>query len=262
MSTKVLSDFDFNSASRILNLLDAVAPQEPATLAQLQSAIEGLNWKDNVKVATQSNVNLASPGATVDGISMSANDRVLVQAQSTASENGIYIWNGAATPMTRALDMNLSAEFNEAVVVVDQGTSAGVGYRQTAVNPTVGSTSIVFTSFGVVAPPATESTAGIAEIATQGETDTGTDDARIVTPLKLANWASRIKKFSSTFGDGSATQYDITHSLNSVDVEVQVYVVATGAQVLCDITRFSVNVVRLNFAVAPALNTLRCVVVS
>ena len=37
------------------------------------------------------------------------------------------------------------------------------------------------------APPASESVAGIAELATQGETDTGTDDLRIVTPLKLAN---------------------------------------------------------------------------
>jgi hypothetical protein len=33
---------------------------------------------------------------------------------------------------------------------------------------------------------ATETTAGIAEIATQAETDAGTDDARIVSPLKLA----------------------------------------------------------------------------
>lgn len=37
-------------------------------------------------------------------------------------------------------------------------------------------------------PPATETQAGIAEIATQVETDAGTDDTRIVTPLKLANF--------------------------------------------------------------------------
>lgn len=39
------------------------------------------------------------------------------------------------------------------------------------------------------ASPASETVAGIAEIATQGETDAGTDDARIVTPLKLANYS-------------------------------------------------------------------------
>lgn len=44
---------------------------------------------------------------------------------------------------------------------------------------------------GVVAgavPPANETQAGIAEIATQIETDAGTDDTRIVTPLKLTNF--------------------------------------------------------------------------
>lgn len=35
--------------------------------------------------------------------------------------------------------------------------------------------------------PASETVAGVAELATQAETDTGTDDGRIVTPLKLAN---------------------------------------------------------------------------
>ena len=35
-------------------------------------------------------------------------------------------------------------------------------------------------------PPASETVAGIAELATQAEVDAGTDDARIVTPLKLA----------------------------------------------------------------------------
>lgn len=35
-------------------------------------------------------------------------------------------------------------------------------------------------------PPATETVMGVAEIATQDETDTGADDERIVTPLKLA----------------------------------------------------------------------------
>lgn len=35
---------------------------------------------------------------------------------------------------------------------------------------------------------ASEAASGVAELATQAETNTGTDDARIVTPLKLANW--------------------------------------------------------------------------
>jgi|SRR5688572_30200896 len=41
------------------------------------------------------------------------------------------------------------------------------------------------TAIGTIIGPATETAAGIAEIATQAETNTGTDDQRIVTPLKL-----------------------------------------------------------------------------
>jgi hypothetical protein len=38
-------------------------------------------------------------------------------------------------------------------------------------------------------PDASETVKGIAEIATQAETDAGVDDSRIVTPKKLANWS-------------------------------------------------------------------------
>lgn len=41
---------------------------------------------------------------------------------------------------------------------------------------------------GQAAPDASETVKGIAEIATQAETNTGTDDARLVTPLKLVTW--------------------------------------------------------------------------
>ncbi len=53
-------------------------------------------------------------------------------------------------------------------------------------------------------PPATEGQAGIAEIATQAETDTGTDDTRIVTPLKLANFVGA-GGFPGSFTDLTAT---------------------------------------------------------
>lgn len=47
-------------------------------------------------------------------------------------------------------------------------------------------------------PPATETVKGVAEIATQGETDAGTDDERIVTPLKLKGFAGFVKKAGDT----------------------------------------------------------------
>ena len=262
MAKQVLSDLDFNSAARILNLPDPTLAQHPATKAYVDSAVEGLAWKDSVRVATQGNFNIVVPGSTIDGVTMATHDRVLVRAQSTAADNGIYIFNGPAATMTRSPDASTAAELEQAVVTVEEGTSAGVTFRQTAVNFTLGSGSVTWATFGTAAPAASETTAGIAELATQAETDTGTDDARIVTPLKLATYSGRKLKFSADFGDGSATQYTITHNLNTRDVHVEVYRTSRNFDtILCDVDRTSVNAVRLTFAAAPASNAFRCVVI-
>lgn len=223
-----LSDLDFVDVSRILNLPDGVDPQEPATVAQLNSAIEGNKWKVSARVAAPGNTNLAAPGASVDGVAMVSGDRVLISNQTDQTENGIYAWTGAATPMVRTDDANTFAELEGAVISVEEGTSAGVTYRQTQVNGVIGVDDVIWTTFGTSAPPASETVAGIAEIATQGETDAGTDDERIVTPEKLANWSGRVYRYGPTqFGDGTETDYVITHNLNTRDVFVTVRLAAT-----------------------------------
>jgi len=81
-------------------------------------------------------------------------------------------------------------------------------------------------------PAASESAQGAAEIATQAETDTGTDDTKIVTPLKLAgyvptsgcghlrgarlNWASESQVSVGTTGESSQV-------LDSTDVLVMTW---------------------------------------
>lgn len=261
MSKQVLSDLDFNNAARIVNLPDPTLAQHPATKAYVDSAVEGLAWKDSVRVASNANLTITGPGATIDGVTMSANDRVLLKDQTTASQNGLYIWNGAAVPMTRAADANTFAELEQAVVTVEEGTSAGASFRQTAVNGTIDSTSVTWTSFGTSAAAATETTAGVLEIATQSETDTGTDDLRAITALKLNNWSGRKRKATATFGDGSATSFNIDHNFNTRDVQVEVYRNSGNYDsVLCDVTRPSVNRVTLTFAAAPAASAFNVVV--
>jgi hypothetical protein len=61
---------------------------------------------------------------------------------------------------------------------------------------------VALTSAGGISA-ASETVAGIAEIATQVETDAGTDDTRIVSPLKLFDWwYGNILLHSITFGGG------------------------------------------------------------
>jgi hypothetical protein len=69
-------------------------------------------------------------------------------------------------------------------------------------------------------------------------------------------------KYAATFGDGSTTSYVITHSLGTNDVIVGVYYVATPFQVVqCEVQLTSTNTITLVFAVAPASNSLRVVVI-
>jgi hypothetical protein len=261
MARKFFTDLDLQSVSKVINLPSPSASGDAVPKSYVDSLVEGLAWKDSCRVATQANINLSSPGATVDGVTMASQDRVLVRSQTSQSANGIYVWNGASTAMTRALDASTFPELEQAVATVEEGTSAGATYRQTQVNGTLETSNIIWDSFGTIAPAASETTSGIVEIATQAETDAGTDDLRIVTPAKLANWSGRLRKVASSIGDGSATSYTVTHNLNSRDVVVRVFPNSGNYDdVEVDVQRGTVNAVTLVFATAPASNAYRVVV--
>lgn len=110
----------------------------------------GLDFKDSVRVASTGDVTISGPGAAIDGISLSSGDRVLLKNQSTASQNGIYSWNGAASAMTRTTDADADAEVTSGMYVfVETGTAnSDTGFVLTTDGSiTVGSTSLSFTQF-------------------------------------------------------------------------------------------------------------------
>lgn len=261
MSKPVLSDRDHGLVSRVLNLPAPVDPNEAARLADVSAAIEGVAWKDSVRVRATANVNLSAPGAAIDGVTMAANDRALLPLQTTTSEIGVYIWNGAGVAMTRAADCSTAAELEQAIVTVEEGTSAGTSWRQTAVNFTLGTDPVAWTSFGVVAPAASESTAGVAEVATQAETDAGADDTRFVSPAKLANYSGRAKRYAADIGDGSATSFTLTHNLGTRDVHLQVRRNSGSyEEVEVDWGAATINTVVVVFASAPSAAQYRGIV--
>lgn len=68
-----------------------------------------------------------------------------------------------------------------------------------------------------------------------------------------------VRKYVETLAT-SSTSYVITHNLNTLDVGVSVYLVATGEEVIADVLRTSANTVTVGFAVAAAAGTYRVVV--
>jgi hypothetical protein len=264
MSILVNRDLDLNSQAKITNSPAPIVSGDVANKAYVDSAVEGLAWKDSVRAASTTNITIASPGTAIDGVTMAVNDRFLAKDQATPSQNGIYIWNGATTPATRALDMDTAAEVEQAVTTVEEGTSnAATTYRQTAVNVTLGTSTLSFVSFGTAAPSASETTAGLAEIATQAETDAGSDDLRYITPAKLAAYSLRPKRFSTNIGDGASTSLTVTHNLGTLDV--QVYVRETGGslrQVIAEVQHTSTNSVTILTQTPPGSGAYRVTVIA
>lgn len=113
-----------------------------------QNAATGINWT-KARAASTANVNIASPGASIDGVALVAADRVLLKNQTSAAQNGIYTWNGAAVAMTRATDMDTWQEVVSKVVVIEEGAlNADIPYISTVnTGGTLGTTSITFIVF-------------------------------------------------------------------------------------------------------------------
>lgn len=110
-------------------------------------------------MATQTNISLATAPATIDSLTPSNGDRILVKAQTLSEENGIYIYNGAGSAMTRATDYDEAAEIEDgSAVAVGQGTDADKLFLQTEQVTTVGTDAIQFINVGT---NAVEAGAGI-----------------------------------------------------------------------------------------------------
>jgi len=95
---------------------------DAATKSFVESTAQGLDVKDSVVAATTGNITISTAlnnGDTLDGVTLSNNDRVLVKDQSTASENGIYI---VGSSPSRATDLAAGADAAGMFTFVEQGS--------------------------------------------------------------------------------------------------------------------------------------------
>src|SRR5881397_2207237 len=103
MATKFKLGIDL-SGQRAQNASDPSAATDLVTKQYADALVRGLSWKDEVVAASTGNVTLATPGTTLDGVTLATNDRILLKDQTNAFDNGIYVWTGSAVALTRAVD--------------------------------------------------------------------------------------------------------------------------------------------------------------
>ena len=181
----------------------------------VDSVANGLDVKASVRVATTGNLSAtynngngtltaSSNGAiSIDGVSLSADDRVLVKDQSTGAQNGFYkvttVGSGsAAFVLTRTPDADAASELTAgAFTFVEEGTAnADNGYvLSTDGAITLGTTAITFEQFS-----------GAGQIsAGNGLTKTGNTIDAVGTSNRISVSANAIDIASTYVGQTSIT---------------------------------------------------------
>lgn len=221
------------NGQKITGMADGTAATDAVTKQQLDASTAGLDVKQSVRMATTANIANLLTGApnTVDGVTPVVGDRILVKDQSTASGNGIYtvttVGTGANGVWARAADADASAEVTAGMYTfVEEGTvNADTGWVLTTNNPiTLGTTALAFSKFTAA--------------------------------------ASGTARFTQLIGDGSTTAIAVTHNLGVQHPVATVYDAASNAEVMVDKVATSTTVMTFNFAVAPASNAYRVVIVA
>jgi hypothetical protein len=127
---------------------NASADSDVPNYGQVKALMQALDRKDSVRVAVDTDVTIANPGTdTFDGITLAQGDALLLTAQATGSQNGIYIFDTDSTPLVRRGDADSSAEVTAGLTtVVEEGTYADKRAILITNNPIVlGTTALDFT---------------------------------------------------------------------------------------------------------------------
>lgn len=110
--------------------------------AELAAAMTSAGCTVPCVVATTANISLSGT-QTIDGVAVTAGQRVLVKNQSTTSQNGIYLC--AAGSWTRATDFDADIELVLGTVVPVSGGTLGAGaWQLTAFTPPIGTGAVTF----------------------------------------------------------------------------------------------------------------------
>lgn len=271
---------------KVIGMADGSAVDDAATWGQVQTYVRGI--VKYLAVRAKATTNLTLSGAqTVDGVPLIAGDRVLADAQTTTSQDGIYVV--AAGAWTRATDFAAGTNVSGYAVTVTEGTANGDKLFVESADPAVvGTDDLTFTVLGgggttytadgnglelsstvfsleLDGTSLSKSSSGLrigSAAAAAGLTESGgllsvgagtgitvnADDVAVDTGV-IARW------FSNAATHSAGLTVSLTHNLGRKSYHVSVCISATGEEVLADIVKGD-NSVTVTFGASQSANTI------
>ncbi len=238
---KFLSGLRANN-KRIQDVASPSTGTDAANKDYVDSLVNGLSWKQPVRVATTANGTLATAfvnGATVDGVVLATGDRIFVKNQTTGSENGIRVVAASGVP-PRAADMDSNTEAVQATAFVREGTvNSDTSWTVTNNGAIVlDTTALVIAQTGAGGSTYTADGNGIEVSANQFSLELdGASLTKGAAGLKVTTPATNNFAANCVVTTNPQT---FAHGLGTADINVDVY--ESGSQVFPEVTVDATNV--------------------
>jgi hypothetical protein len=206
--------------------------------------IFNLDYKQSTRVVTATNITL-SGGApnSVDGVTLSLNDRVLVTGQSTASQNGLYLvttlGSGSNGTWARTSDGNENGEIEAGMIVmVTEGTVyADTQWKLITDDPIVINTTALTFTQNYMANSISSGTSNVVVNSNANVTISSAGTANVLTVSNTGAFVSGVVSATGNvtgnyiLGNGALLTGVITSSANINNGTSNVTVVSSGGNV-------------------------------
>lgn len=141
------------SGGTLTGNLNGVTPTElgyiSGVTSNIQNQINNINAGFAMKIAARAlvdtNINISSAPSTIDSLVPTLGERYVLNGQTTSIQNGVYVFNGIGSAMTRATDCATGTALLGMTITIQEGTYADQIWMLITNSPiTVGSTSLMY----------------------------------------------------------------------------------------------------------------------
>ena len=240
-------------------------------LGQVQSAASGISSKDPVLAVSVANIaTLSGLTTTVDGVALNTvGMRVLLTAQTTATQNGPYVIQSGA--WTRPVDEGgAQGELDNGALWLSLtgGTIyGGTQWRLSTTSVVVGTTNVSIVQFGAASSYSAGNGLSLAGStfsanAASALSSGGPGGGLVVSSGGIALDTNVItRKYLATIGDAINTVYTVTHGFGTQDVTMSVRMNTTPySEVECDMAATNTTQCTFTFAAIAASGAYRVMI--